>query len=117
VYLLQSANDALAQEKERIDVLLAQQYNLISCVLQQDESSKPKRSLEHRTLGENTRCCCCCCLLCVGAIPASGSVVHVQCDTLHDDDATAMLCNLQTPSVYVCALVRVQFITLRRGIL
>lgn len=49
---MQSANDALAQEKERMDVLLARQYNLISCVLHQDESSKPKRSLEHRTLGE-----------------------------------------------------------------
>ncbi|WIA39118.1 hypothetical protein OEZ86_005253 [Tetradesmus obliquus] len=49
---LKSANDALAQEKERMDVLLARQYNLISCVLHQDESSKPKRSLEHRTLAK-----------------------------------------------------------------
>jgi hypothetical protein len=58
---LQSANDALAQEKERMDVLLARQYNLISCVLQQDETSKPKRSIEHRTLGEGQGCCRCCC--------------------------------------------------------
>jgi hypothetical protein len=58
--LSQSANDALAQEKERMDVLLARQYNLISCVLQQDETSKPKRSLEHRTLGELQHTCCHC---------------------------------------------------------
>lgn len=37
-----------------MDVLLARQYNLISCVLQQDgEAGKEKRvSVERRTLGE-----------------------------------------------------------------
>jgi hypothetical protein len=80
VHLLQFANDALAQEKERMDVLLARQYNLISCVLQQDELSKPKRSLEHRTLGESKRYlhifCCCCCCLCVGVELATGNKIY-----------------------------------------
>jgi hypothetical protein len=52
---LQTANDALAQEKERMDVLLARQHNLISCVLQGDlngNASGKQSSAQHRTLGE-----------------------------------------------------------------
>eukprot|EP00775_Hariotina_reticulata_P003854 gene3854-4111_t len=49
---LQSANDALAAEKTRMDVLLARQYNLISCVLAQegDEGRQGSSSIENRTL-------------------------------------------------------------------
>jgi hypothetical protein len=52
---LQTANDALAREKERMDVLLARQHNLISCVLQGDldgNASRKQSSAQHRTLGE-----------------------------------------------------------------
>lgn len=51
----QTANDALALEKERMDVLLARQHNLISCVLQgEGAGGAPGRqnSMQHRTLGE-----------------------------------------------------------------
>lgn len=64
----QTTNEALNQEKQRMDVLLARQYNLISCVLQQEDEGGVKanrHSIEHRTLGE---CClrgcsvdCLCC--------------------------------------------------------
>ena len=50
----QSANDALATEKERMDVLLARQYNLLSCVLQDgniDAVAARGKSIEHTTLG------------------------------------------------------------------
>jgi hypothetical protein len=84
VSLSQCANDALAQEKERIDVLLARQYNLISCVLQQDEpTSKPKSSLEHRTLGKYQ-------LLSVISIPVPHPQIR-RCDSLqlHSCSSTA----------------------------
>jgi hypothetical protein len=53
----QVANDALAREKERMDVLLARQHNLISCVLEGDISgggNGKHGSAQHRTLGEVT---------------------------------------------------------------
>lgn len=53
----QVANDALAREKERMDVLLARQHNLISCVLEGDISgggNGKHGSAQHRTLGKVT---------------------------------------------------------------
>jgi hypothetical protein len=50
---LQAANSELAAEKERMDVLLARQYNLITCVLDNHGGSLPsKQSMEQQTLGE-----------------------------------------------------------------
>lgn len=43
-WTLESANEALAEEKTRMDVLLARQYNLISCVLEADSKEGAKRS-------------------------------------------------------------------------
>lgn len=51
---MQSSNDALNQEKQRMDVLLARQYNLIGCVLQQEGEGGGKghhQSVENKTLG------------------------------------------------------------------
>jgi hypothetical protein len=51
---VQTANEALAREKERMDVLLARQHNLISCVLQGEADGGPDGkhgSSQNRTLG------------------------------------------------------------------
>lgn len=51
--VLQATNEALAAEKTRMDVLLARQYNLISCMAEQGGMSGSKAtSLEEKTLGE-----------------------------------------------------------------
>jgi hypothetical protein len=54
VNTLQASNEALAAEKTRMDVLLARQYNLISCMAEQGGISQSMRgsSLEEKTLGE-----------------------------------------------------------------
>lgn len=54
----QASNDALAAEKTRMDVLLARQYNLISCMAEQGNSHSGDRaiSLEEKTLGESLGC-------------------------------------------------------------
>ena len=52
--LLQASNRELEHEKQRMDVLLARQYNLISCMAQQSglsSNAHGMNSLEQRTLG------------------------------------------------------------------
>jgi hypothetical protein len=52
----QATNTALASEKQRMDVLLARQYNLISCVLESGAvggaAGDAGRSVQEKTLGE-----------------------------------------------------------------
>lgn len=60
--VLQASNEALAAEKTRMDVLLARQYNLISCMAEQgmsngNGSGKRGNSLEEKTLGEFVHFC------------------------------------------------------------
>lgn len=52
--MAQASNEALAAEKTRMDVLLARQYNLISCMAEQGGLNNGRRgnSLEEKTLGE-----------------------------------------------------------------
>jgi hypothetical protein len=51
---MQATNAKLAEEKQRMDVLLARQYNLISCVLEQDagKGGSKNSTLQEKTLGE-----------------------------------------------------------------
>ena len=53
VSALQATNAKLADEKQRMDVLLARQYNLISCVLAQDAGKGDGKNgtLQEKTLG------------------------------------------------------------------
>jgi len=52
---MRATNTALAAEKERMDVLLARQYNLISCVLESGAvdaaGGDTGRTLQEKTLG------------------------------------------------------------------
>jgi hypothetical protein len=52
--LPQASNEALAAEKTRMDVLLARQYNLISCMAGQQDMDNSGRgtTLEEKTLGK-----------------------------------------------------------------
>lgn len=51
---VQVANSELAAEKQRMDVLLARQYNLITCVLDNHGGGVlGKQSMEEQTLGES----------------------------------------------------------------
>jgi hypothetical protein len=53
--VMQASNEALAAEKNRMDVLLARQYNLISCMAEQrglNNNGRRGNSLEEKTLGE-----------------------------------------------------------------
>lgn len=57
--LKQASNNALAAEKTRMDVLLARQYNLISCMAEESASmdnSRKGSSLEEKTLGGSSEC-------------------------------------------------------------
>jgi hypothetical protein len=52
----QASNEALAAEKTRMDVLLARQYNLISCMAGQQDMGNSGRgtTLEEKTLGKRS---------------------------------------------------------------
>lgn len=54
--VLQASNEALAAEKTRMDVLLARQYNLISCMAGQQDMGNSGRgtTLEEKTLGKRS---------------------------------------------------------------
>lgn len=62
---LQISNQALADEKQRTDVLLARQYNLISLMAQHGSLGRTNASsLEEKTLGawhNNHAASCCMC--------------------------------------------------------